>query len=113
MLLTDKQFEIMDLFWEAKNQMTISRLLEISTDRSWSEKSVYKIIAQLEKNGFLAVSENADINYAKSYVPAITFREYAAKLAIGMNKARKPSVRINLAEFMETLEQMEDEWEQE
>ena len=116
MRLTEKQLEIMDVLWESTAPLTITDIVEKTRDtRSWSSKSIYSLIEQLEKKGAVCVSRSCptNANYAKAYEAAISCPEFMVKTAVGINKARKPGVRVSADVYVETIRSMEDEWEDE
>ena len=112
MILTYRELEVMDELWARDVPMSITEIVNVSGNRTWSENSIYKMIARLERKGLIRVCPS-ETNYAKKYVPLITFREYAAKLVAGTNKNRKHNVRISVDEFIDAVKAIEDEWEDE
>ena len=110
MILTDKQLEVMDVFWERNVPMTINAVIEASENRTWSTRSIYKIFAQLEKKGLIGVSHLSptSTNYAKTYKVLLPFEKYIAKSIAWINQGRPPSIRVGAEVFIQAIK---DEWE--
>ena len=111
MHLTDNQAEIMDVLWENKYPMTITEIIEASSNRSWSKNSIYKIVELLEQKGAITVAHSSptNANYAKAYVPAITPQQFIVKHTLEMIDARKSVVRDSLDALIEVLKNIKDE----
>ena len=116
MNLTDKQFEVMDIFWESNIPMTITDIIDASGNRTWSTNSIYKIITQLEQKGLICVSHLSptSTNNAKAYKCLVSYKEFMAKNMARINKARKPSIRLSAEVFIQAIRDLkQEEWEDE
>ena len=102
MRLTTKQLEVMDAYWESPVPLTIPDVVKASSSRTWSEKSIHTMIAQLEAKGVLALSSDPD-KYVKAYKPAMTFDEYMVENLLSVNNERKESVRLSVAKLNEVV----------
>jgi len=115
MRLTDKQLEIMDVFWESNVPMTIADIIEASCNKSWSNNSIYKLIEQLLIKGVVIVAHASagSANYAKAYTAAISLDEFMVKHIAEINKDRKHSIRLSFTAIVDAMMQLKDEWEDE
>ena len=80
MELTRSEMEIMDVFWEAKEPLSRSDLLERSVEKSWKDSSVHILL-----NGLLqkkAIREAGMVKrsktYGRTFLPTMTREAYFA-----------------------------------
>ena len=80
MKLTDKEIEIMNVFWKSAEAMTAAEIIAASTDRTWQEISIHTILKTLLKKEAIVLSyrKPSVTRSAKAYTPTITREEYAA-----------------------------------
>ena len=102
MKLTDKEMEVMVVLWDNERPMTASELIEVSTNRTWRDNSIYTILNTLIKKGAAVLTNYKPTmtNNARAYAPIITSEEYAVSNIKGMMKT---GVRIDISALVERL----------
>lgn len=102
MKLTDKELEIMAVLWRIQKPMTASELIEISSNRTWKENSIYIIMNTLIKKGAVALTyyKPTGTNTARAYEPKITSDEYTF---ICIENISQMGIDINLNALIERL----------
>lgn len=78
LILSDNEFEVMKVIWQAGRSLSKAEIMELSTNRKWKDKSVYVLINSLLKKG--AIKEDGFIksqtNYGRTFAPIISENEY-------------------------------------
>ena len=97
MKLTEKELEVMALFWASGNPLTAAEIVEASNNRSWSDKSIYIILNSLvaKKALVFAGTKPSGTNYAKAYEATIILEEYIALSINVIKKSLKIKLNIN------------------
>lgn len=78
--LTNKEYGVMKTLWASDKPLTSSQILELSTDRNWSDRSMYSLINNLIKKKFVEVTGKvkATKTNARLFSPTISAEEYAS-----------------------------------
>ena len=89
-LLTAADMEIMDLLWQSERPVSCTDLLASGKIEGWTSGYLHNVFRSMLKKGAIRVNGMVQNNtqYARTFEPAITRAEYAAKLALsaGINK---------------------------
>lgn len=104
-LLSKKEKEVMDLFWDAGVPLARSEILERAAQRecSWKPNSVHILVNSLLKKGALRVagyylnSRKLGRTFEPNLSPldyALSQVEYAVKLAIGEGSSREKLLSV-------------------
>lgn len=76
--LTGNELEIMELLWREERPLSRSEIIELTPERSWSERSIHILLnSLLEKkaivvDGFVRTNKN----YGRTFSPLITHEDY-------------------------------------
>ncbi|SEL14544.1 Predicted transcriptional regulator [Butyrivibrio sp. ob235] len=78
MYLTQSEMEIMQAFWKCDRSMSLSELKEVSPNRTWKDRSVFSMINNLIKKGFLKEDSfvHSGKTIARTFAPIISCTEY-------------------------------------
>lgn len=110
MRLTKSEKEIMDTFWENKEGLTSTELVEVSQDRSWKKTSAHLLIRSLLEKGFLEVSgfKKTTKNYARIFKASISFEDYAIEVIMQNSTAESRKKLIFKLINEATLEELDE-----
>ena len=76
--LTGNELEIMELLWREERPLSRSEIIELTPERSWSERSIHILLNSLlekqaiEVGGFVRTNKN----YGRTFVPHIAREDY-------------------------------------
>ena len=76
--LTGNELEIMELLWREERPLSRSEIIELTPERSWSERSIHILLNSLlekkaiEVGGFVRTNKN----YGRTFVPLIDRADY-------------------------------------
>lgn len=78
--LNNNEYEIMITLWRANEPLTSSKILELSINKSWAEKSLHSLINSLLNKGYIMVCGNKKATRANArlFIPAISIVQYTA-----------------------------------
>ncbi len=101
-LLTSKELELLELFWQMDRPLTSVEILETPTERSWSDNYLPIMLKSLLKKGVLEICGCVQYGtqYARQFIPLISKEEYIARFAVrnGVTSHTIPKVVVALAE---------------
>ncbi len=75
---TGNELEIMELLWREERPLSRSEIIELTPERSWSERSIHILLNSLlekqaiEVGGFVRTNKN----YGRTFVPLIAREDY-------------------------------------
>lgn len=112
MELTRSEMEIMDVFWETKDPLSRSDLLERSAGKSWKDSSVHILLNGLLKKG--AIHEVGFVKrsktFGRTFSPSLSREAYFATNVFSY--AHKPQIVGLFAELLKrediTPEQLDE-----
>lgn len=94
LILSDNEFEVMKVIWQAGRSLSKAEIMELSTNRKWKDKSVYVLINSLLRKG--AIKEDGFIksqtNYGRTFAPVISENEYMMLQINTLKNKRKLSL---------------------
>lgn len=76
--LTENELEIMELLWREDRPLSRAEMIELTPERSWSERSIHILLNRLlekkaiEVNGFVRTNKN----YGRTFAPLIPHDAY-------------------------------------
>ncbi len=76
--LTEREYEIMEVLWENKKEMTINEICEKTQDPTLTVPCVAQIMPRLLKKGSVHVEHmiSAKTKYARTFLPNISKEQY-------------------------------------
>ena len=85
--LTDKELEIMKIFWKTEDLMTASDIVDASHDRTWKEVSIHIILKSLINKGAIVGGnfKPTTTRPARAYSSSITPEQYIAHQVSGLD----------------------------
>ena len=100
-ILTEKEYEVMEILWGNKKPMLASEITKSVSMASGN--STHHLLNRLMEKGVVKVAGNVKIVKAQSrlYMPAFTVAEFAAMQTAGLFKAT--SDKIEIKEFLNYL----------
>lgn len=98
--LTKRESQAMDILWNTDHPLTINDIMEQLAD--WKEGYIYLVMSSLDKKGMVqtvGLDRTSTRKYSRTFSPAITREEYAAKLALslGFEKNSIPGIALAMA----------------
>lgn len=83
-MLSDNEFAVMRVLWDAGGPLSRPELLGELTDNDWNPNSIHMVLNNLIKKGFVTVVGVIPCgqSYGRSYSAAKSQGEYAAELAL-------------------------------
>lgn len=99
--LTRNEIEVMNLFWSSEASLSKSDVVNLSTQRSWKEKSVHVLLNSLLAKEMIEVDGFASTrtNYGRTFRARCSIEEY---LAFMLQAGGRP-VKISISRLLSAL----------
>lgn len=77
-VLTDREYEVMDVLWNTEREMTINEISEISDNPKLTIPCIAQVVPRLLKKELIHVERFIPVNtkYARTFLPDITRQDY-------------------------------------
>ncbi len=105
--ITDAEYEVMRLLWDADGSMTVSGVCERLSGREWTPSTVSTLLQRLSKKGIIGFTKHGKTN---CYYPIMKRSEYSINETKSfLSKLYGGSVKRMVASLYENEEISEDE----
>ena len=77
-VLTDREYEVMDVLWNTEREMTINEISESSGNPKLTIPCIAQVVPRLLKKELIHVERFIPVNtkYARTFLPDITRQDY-------------------------------------
>lgn len=81
-LMTPREEDLMNVFWNQKEPMAITDIIELLDKEQWNQVTLFRIVKKLLDKGYLEIYgfKKNNTQYARKFIPSLTKEEYAAVL---------------------------------
>ena len=117
-VLTNSERELMDFIWDHHDPLTVNDILELCTERSWSENYLPIMLGSLKRKGAIVACgmKQYGTQYARKFRPTCSREEYYIQLALNggvdMNSFAKAAVamaaKVSVEKRENLIRQLED-----
>ena len=105
--ITEAEYEIMRLLWDAEGSMTVSDVCERLVGREWTPSTVSTLLQRLSKKGIIGFTKRGKTN---CYFPVMKRDEYSmSETKSFLSKLHGGSVKRMVASLYENEEISDDE----
>ena len=82
--ITPSEYEVLEVMWNADEEMTASEIVKISQNKTWKSSSVHLLMAFLLKKDLVEISgfKKTTKNFARTFKPSISKSDFILNEAL-------------------------------
>lgn len=82
--ITPSEYEVLEVMWSTEKEMTASKIVEISKNKTWKSSSVHLLMASLLKKDLVEISgfKKTTKNFARTFKPSISKSDFIVNEAL-------------------------------
>lgn len=82
--ITPSEYEVLEVMWNADEEMTASEIVKISQNKTWKNSSVHLLMASLLKKDLVEISgfKKTTKNFARTFKPSISKSDFILNEAL-------------------------------
>lgn len=98
--LSPKEYDIMTILWNSDKPLTVSEILELRKEGTWSKNSIHPLLNSLLEKNFISVVGTQKVSKVNSrlYIPNIDLSDYISAQVSKVFKNNK--LKFNLSSFL-------------
>lgn len=82
--ITPSEYEVLEVMWNADEEMTASEIVKISQNKTWKSSSVHLLMASLLEKDLVEISgfKKTTKNFARTFKPSISKSDFILNEAL-------------------------------
>lgn len=82
--ITPSEYEVLEVMWNADEEMTASEIVKISQNKTWKSSSVHLLMTSLLKKDLVEISgfKKTTKNFARTFKPSISKSDFILNEAL-------------------------------